>query len=333
MVRLPAGTWPAHSRQALTVWVLGPHAAGTPREERRVAIADLRGMRLDAVAVQDVVTDVMAALADRPAAAAHAFRFARLVPTSDVQAARGPLVSTAPPAQRPRHSPAELALTVQERAARASAPVPPLSLDVSHGEFTGVHTMTLDALVRAGALRVIPGNRIAPEHVQRIGDADVLGPEEVLDARARGARGIDRLTFAATYPSGRYTEPGDVVMCAGPAAMVDDDGFSVVAYPARILRLVPHERFGLTPHHLVHEVLRAPSPTAWRTWPVRVLPPEQVAPVEAVLTGVAALRADLSARLAALDDAASALVEGVTAGGLTLNHPTDPDDVPSKQRG
>ena len=67
----------------------------------------------------------------------------------------------------------------------------------------------------------------------------ILGREELLDPHIAPPRFITLLDFAANYPAGPLTEPGDVVFCTSPrpAAMVDAEGGAVVVFPARILRI------------------------------------------------------------------------------------------------
>ncbi|KGM13569.1 hypothetical protein [Cellulomonas bogoriensis] len=333
MVRLPAGLWPARSRQALGVWVLGPAQATVRAEDRWVALADLTGQRLDPGAVEDVVTDVVAALGDREAARRHAFRFARLVPASSVQAAGGDLVTVAPPARRPRRSPAELAVIIEELATAVTAPVPAVTLDVSQGEHGGVVTTTLGELVRTGAVRTVPGTTIDPDDIVPDGEVRVIGTDEIAGRRRVGERTLDRVSFSVAYPSGRYTEPGDVVFCSGPGAVVDDLGLAVVAQPARVLRVVADQAKGLTPHLLAHAIRSAPSRFAWRSWPVRLVPAGQTAAVDAALRTIVDLHHSLTARADALDDLTAALLDGVSTGGLTLNPIPDRDDLHHGQEG
>ena len=335
ILRLPAGLWPARSRQQLGIWVLGPSQLDVRHDDRWITVADLAATPMDDAAIQDVVTDVVAAMGDRWSVQTHAFRFARLVPASTVQAATGDLVTVAPPAQRPRRSPAEMAAQAQALADRTAEPFPRVTMDVSHGEHGRVRVVTLGELVAAKAVRVIAGNRIDAGDLVTDGSVPVIGTDELLRARRRGERSMDRLAFSAGYPSGRYTEPGDVVFCSTPGvgATVDGEGLSAVVSPARVLRLNPEKRIGLTPALLARAVLSAPPRAGWPTWPVRLVPWGQASPIETVLRKIAVAREDAERRLADLDELTDLLVEGVTSGGLTLNHPTEPDDHQAEQEG
>lgn len=335
ILRLPAGLWPARSRQQLAMWVLAsPRDDGLVRD-RTVAVADITTSAMSEAARQDVVMDVVAAMGGSTAARGHAFRFARLVPTSALVATAGELVSVVAPVARPRQSPVELALEAQRLVAAVSAPVPVVSLDLVHREHGGVRTATVGQLLASKALRVIPGNRIDATDVKRGGAVAVIGPEELLGIRRRSDRGVDRLSFASRYGSGRYTEPGDVVFCTTPGtgALVDREGLSVVLSPARVLRIDPDHARGLTPELLAHALRTGPGTGPWRAWPVRLVPAAQAAALESALHDAEVARDDVRQRLDALDALSHTLVEGVSTGALTLNHPTEPDDARPEQEG
>ncbi|HWS57535.1 MAG TPA: hypothetical protein VN257_03280, partial [Actinotalea sp.] len=84
VVRLPAGLWPAQSRRELAVWVLGPGPSDVRREDHRTALADMTVVPLDAATVEDLLTDLVAALGPGDALRAHAFRFVQLAVTQSV---------------------------------------------------------------------------------------------------------------------------------------------------------------------------------------------------------------------------------------------------------
>jgi len=335
ILRLPAGLWPARSRQQLAMWVLASPHDGGPVRDQSVAVADIATSAMGEAARQDVVMDVVAAMGGSTAVRGHAFRFARLVPTSALVATAGELVSVVAPVARPRQSPVEIALEAQRLAAAVSAPVPGVSLDIVHGEHGGVRTATVGQLVASKAVRVIPGNRIDATDLLPGAPVPVIGPEELLRARRPGDRGVDRLSFASRYGSGRYTEPGDVVFCTTPAtaAQVDVEGLSVVLSPARVLRIDPDRARGLTPELLVHALRTGPGTGPWRAWPVRLVPAAQAAALESALHDAEVARDDARQRLDALDALSRTLVEGVSTGALTLNHPTEPDDHQAEQEG
>lgn len=331
VVKLPAGLWLSRSRQQTAMWVLARPSAPVA-DERWVAVADLSGERLTQDVVESVVDDVVAACGDRSTAYAHAFRFARLTPASTLQAARGDLVRATAPPRRPRGRPADAAALVHHLAEAVSGPLPALPLDVAHGEHTTVRTTTLGELVRTGAVKVVAGNRFAVDHLLADGDVPVFDADDVAAGR-RPARGIDRLTFTNAYPRARYTEPGDVVVTSGAGAVVDDDGFAAVLSPARVLRVRPGREPGLTPYLLASAVRAARPRTPWRAWTVRLAPPGQARNLDDALRAVTASLGVVEDRRRDLHTLAAALTESVTAGGLTLNPPTEHDDAFRRQRG
>jgi hypothetical protein len=85
----------------------------------------------------------------------------------------------------------------------------------------------------------VKGHRLDPQHFLPEGHHKVLGPEEVCGSSPVGARRIDRAVLAAVYDHAAFTEPGDIVFTTSPhfSLMVDHDGFSVVVFPARVLRV------------------------------------------------------------------------------------------------
>jgi len=335
VLRLPDGLWPARSREQLAVWVLGPPSEDGPIRETTTAVADVGPTAMTPAVQQDLVTDVVAATSGAMAAHGHAFRFARLVPTSTLVATAGDLAAVVPPLARPRRSPVELALEAERLAAAVSAPAPRVSVDLAHREHGGARTATIGQLLASRAVRLIPANRIDPSDVRLGGGVPVIGPDEVLGARRRGERGVDRLAFAAGYPSGRYTEPNDVVYCTAPAvgALVDRDGLSIAARPARVLRVDPERARGLTPELLAHAIRTGPGAGPWRSWPVRLVPTGQEAALEAALRQADDARADARERLDALDALTRTLVDGVSTGALTLNNPMERDDAHPGQEG
>jgi hypothetical protein len=335
ILRLPAGLWPARSRQQLAMWVLGPPPEDGPGRDQSVAVADIPMSAMSTAAHQDVVMDVVAAVGGPTAARGHAFRFARLVPMPVLAATAGELVSVVAPVARPRQSPVEIVLEAQRLAAAVSAPAPGVSLDLVRREHGGVRTATLGQLLASQAVRVIPGNRIDAADLLPGAPVPVIGPDELLGARRRSTRGVDRLSFASRYASGRYTEPGDVVFCTTPStgALVDGKGLSVVLYPARVLRIDPEHARGLTPELLAHTLRTGPGVGPWRAWPVRLVPPAQATALESALRDAETAREDARQRLDALDALTRTLVDGVSTGALTLNHPTEPDHHTAEQEG
>jgi hypothetical protein len=341
IVRLPAGLWTARPRQQLAVWVLGPAHKDVAIGDRWITVADLGAAALDDAATEDLVTDIVAAMGNRDAVRGHAFRFAQLARAGAVLASSGDLVGgSRPRARRSQQDPAETAVRVAQliqEANRAESPAR-IQLEVEHRAPGQSRVVTLGELAAAGTVRVIPGNRLDPADVTSSADVPVIAADEVVGTRRVGERTIDRLTFSTRYPSGRYTEPGDLVFCSSPAgvgAIVDVTGFSVVMAPARVLRLNRAKQPGLVPDAVARALIQASPAGGWRTWPVPLVPTDQASALERALAEIFTARANAERRLASLDALASTLTDGVTSGALTLtlNSPTPTDDVPKEQRG
>ena len=97
---------------------------------------------------------------------------------------------------------------------------------------------TAARLVKERRLRIRPGHRIAAEHVVPDGHYPVIGPDELIGAAQFGSRRVRRDVLHTVYEHAEFTEPGDVIVTAVPdfAAHIDEEGLSVVVYPAKVLR-------------------------------------------------------------------------------------------------
>ncbi|RNE66742.1 hypothetical protein [Cryobacterium tepidiphilum] len=328
IVRLPTGLVPRKPQQAQALWVLGAAHSHVDLADRWTMVADLSSIALDEVAIDDLVSDLVASLGDRATVRAHAFRFARLVLTRTLLASRGSLVAGARPSA---HSPiasdhaarADALLSALNAATDASAA---LDLAIEPGPTAATAgAATVDTLLADGSLRYIPGNRIDEADIAEGGtEADgirLIGPAEVLGDLRLGARRIDRLRYAADYPSGRVTEPGDVVFCTAPrpSAVVDEEGTSVVVFPARILRVHRREPRGLVSRVMAADInaLTAADKT-WRRWALRRVPAGQACALNDALSAVSKRRQHALERLLRLDELSGLLMDGVASGGFTV---------------
>jgi hypothetical protein len=194
-------------------------------------------------------------------------------------------------------------------------------------------TTTVGALIAAGGLTKVKGHRIDPGHIRSDGHYNVLGPEEICGASRVGARRVDRAVLAAAYERVAFTEPGDVVYTAAPrlGVIVDHDGTSVVAFPARILRVNPSAERPLAPRVLA-ALLAAARNTARSPSAVRpalriedvVLPdldPLDIERIDALLADIDRRQALLRAQDEALADVCRLTVAGVADGTLTVEDP------------
>ncbi|TDW28940.1 hypothetical protein [Cryobacterium psychrophilum] len=354
IVRLPAGLLTTKPQQAQALWVLGAAHAHVPLADRWTMVADLTATPLTEAVIDDLISDLIATLGDRGTVRAHAFRFARFVLTRTLLASHGSLVAGARTvAATPQTHGAALAVRVDELLAlltpetdaapglsglarlSTSAPGPSghsgsaahtAAGSAAHTAAGSAAPQTIEQLLAAKHLRYIPGNRLDVDDIavggRRTGGIRLIGPAEVLGDTALGHRSIDRLRFAADYPSGRVTEPGDVVFTTvpRPAAIVDREGTSVVLFPARILRINPDDPNGLLSEIVASDITALPHEhRGWQRWPLRQVHHRQRAALADALASVRLEQERAHERLAHLDELTSLLMAGVTAGSLTVS--------------
>jgi len=332
-IRLPEGLMSARPGLSMALWVLGGVDHTVPATERRTVLADLGARELTDDVIDGVLADVTAAMGSSQAVRAHAFRFGHARRTSELLAESAALTAL-PRVHRTRPDASETAARVLELVGNVDEAVAGIEdrvdLRVEYRSPAVEYTRTFGELVDAKDVRVVSGNRIDGADVEPGGTVPVIGVEELSGRCAVGARGIDRLTFTANYPSGRYTEPGDIVFCTGSSfgALVDHEGTSVVQWPARILRITDPAGSGLIPELVARQIrsrfssakppgaIRAGA--AWRQWEVPRVPPDQVAAVTAALEDLRARRTAARGLLDTLEDLTTTLVDGVAHGALTV---------------
>jgi hypothetical protein len=149
----------------------------------------------------------------------------------------------------------------------------------------------------------------------------VFSVPDLLGDVPRPGRSVEVLALESAFPAARRTEPGDVVFCTSPRprAFVDVEGGSVVAYPARVLRVVNAATSGLVPQVLATDINLLPhTARAWRTWPVRRVPRGQVAAVAAALVSLQDEETRARDRAVRIATLTQLVLQGVTARALTL---------------
>lgn len=332
-VRLPKGLVSDRSRQALAMWVLGPETRGVPVQDRLVSTADLGDVELSPDVVDTLVTDVVASL-DARLGTAHAFRFARLSPTAAVLARRGPLVVTgfrAAPTTRGTAAGVFELRSLADAAGLSSR----LTIEPAQGS-RSMPSSPLGDLVADGSVRLLPGARLDPAEMAP-GTVRVIQARDVLEHDLSAAVRVDALDLEGQHARVRRTEPGDVVVVTAPrpSAVVDRDGLSVVAYPARVLRC--HGEWA-NPHLVARAINDLPERArSWRGW---LVPRAGSADDRDVDAAVAALEVEVAAlrrRLAATEALAGALVraagDGVHASlNIAENHKIS-ENMHERERG
>src|SRR5699024_3924814 len=91
-VVLPAGLVPAGSRERLALWVLGDAHPDVPIGQRWVVVVDVAAVlmlagHLETAVLEDLLTDLVAAMGTATEVSAHAFAYARFTLTSRILAA------------------------------------------------------------------------------------------------------------------------------------------------------------------------------------------------------------------------------------------------------
>lgn len=326
VVRLPQGLMPQASRRAVALWVLGPAAPHIPIDRRWTVLADLSNTRLTEAVVSNLVSDVAGAMGDEATVRAHAFRFGTRTPTSALIAGQGALLGRVAHAPRRTDDGADLAVRINGLIASLEpTPLASLRTEVRAGASypSGDRaTFTLGDAVRRKHCRILPGNRMDPADLNASSGAAVIGSAELLAQLPLDQRRVDRLTFGASYPAGRYTDPGDIVFCTSPrvSAMVDAHGGSVVVAPARVLRIDTSNPGGLLPHLLAADIRSVdPGAKRWTLWGLRRAATDQYEVLNGALADIERERLAARQRLAHLDALAATIAEGVTANTITIS--------------
>lgn len=196
-----------------------------------------------------------------------------------------------------------------------------------------VRRTTVRRLLKERRLRRRPGHRIAAEHLTTESHYAVLTPDEILGTARLGSRRIDRGLLLTAYEHAQFTEPGDIVVTANPrfGAYVDIEGLSVVAAPARILRVRPDADPPVRPRVLAALLRAAASECARTSGAVRAswriedllipdLARDEAERFDAVLAEIEHHAALLREQSAALDDLARTTAAGIADGTLTIQY-------------
>ena len=326
IVRLQPGLLRAKPREPQALWVLGPSFADVPIAERWTSVADLSTTPLTLDVSQDLISDVVASMGDRSTIRAHSFRFTRLVQTRVLLAGKGSLVNGLPARSSTAAGSAESALRVEELVRLLSAGTSASALPGVQPAVPGNGPLpaSIQELLTAGNLKYVKGIRIVETDFNRQTGSRIFGREELMDPHDAKPRFITLVHFAAKYPAGRLTEPGDVVFCTSPrpAAMVDAEGGAVVVFPARILRIDRGDPGGLVPEVVAADISGRPAAgKTWRNWRLRRAPEVHRQPLANALGRLQHEQAEARQRLKRLEEFATLITDGVAGGSLTLTDP------------
>ena len=306
VVKLPAGCRPAHPREALAMWLVAERDE-LPFEHHRTFVADLTGVALTAELIGDLARDLAVAALDAAVQQHRSWRVLRPVLTRHLLARGGSLVAvSAVPARR-----AAADFSADELPAMAAqlglAGFPALS----RGPGTGRREVSAQAGIADGWLRLVSGSRLP---LAELGDGD-LAVWTVAEGRLDRSVGVDRLT-ALAHRRAWLTRPGDVIIGPGPSAVVDAHGGSLVAAPARALRLTA--KAPVTAGQLSRAVAAAPRGTKPPQWRLTALDAAQRDALSAASDKIGQRRAELDAQLDALNTFEDALLDACETTTITL---------------
>ncbi|MFI0445124.1 hypothetical protein [Actinomadura sp. 6N118] len=349
-IRLPGGLIPYRPGYEVALWVLSKNT--TEGERGRVLLADVSQRPLSPALIDALTTDVLAWRNADFATEAHgrvhtvATPIQALLtdPTRDAPRQLPPLV--------PRYLPTmdEVVLQTPERVARAldlervlweSRPdAPKLNAGLAAAArprppaTRTVGDLTIGARARTSSLAFRSGTRIARADIRTVvflasaTSYPLIGPPEITEDSSLGSRRIDRLTFEQKHPNAKRSLPGDVIMTTvpRPAAIVDHEGYSVIEFPARVLRITEAGRRHFTPRvlaALLNLSARAEGSLRPVLRPVELrlplLPTPDLERFDRLLAELEDRKALARREIAALDELRALASSGLTDGTLTLN--------------
>ncbi|MFK4146863.1 hypothetical protein [Streptomyces sp. NPDC004065] len=346
-ISLPDGAYAYRPGYRTAVWIL----ARVPEEQRTglVLLSDYSAQPLTAPVLDTLAEDIAIWRASGwTPDPRHEPRHAAVVRGTDLDDAPGAALTPQHRTLASRHTRtvverpvviAELAQHLSELQERARTGELRLTARAElRPESRPLRRTTVGRLLRARRLRRRPGHRFAPEHLTPEGHYPVLTPEEILGAARVGSRRIDRGILLTAYEHAQFTEPGDLVVTTHPhfGVYVDTAGLSLVAAPARILRVHPDADPPVRPRVLAALLRAAAAEHARTSGAVRasrriedlVVPDLSRAEAdlyETVLAGIEERAALLREQTAALDDLTRVMAAGLADGTLTLQPLPHPD--------
>ncbi|MDQ1248143.1 MAG: hypothetical protein QG597_2515 [Actinomycetota bacterium] len=343
ILSLPGGAVPRRPGYRTAVWTLtrDPHA----RTRGHVLLADLSAQPLTDQVCARAAEDVVLWRAEGLRPDGHDPRYGDIALTADL--VTGPDSALTPSGPSDAQI---LARPVTDRPALIAEAEGLLERGAAearkHDDHTGpLHALvvrrtgrrpawtTIGAMIMDGRIRKVRGHRIDPADLDAVGHHRILEPVVICGQEHVVPRWIDRTVLAVRYDCVRLTEPGDVVYTTVPrlGILVDHDGFSVVAFPAHILRATAEDARPLPPRVLAALIVgarnTARSPAAVRPakriedYVVPDLDADDAARFDALLAEIDRRRALLRAQDDALHDIRQLTVAGLADGTLTIDHP------------
>ncbi|MGG5171406.1 hypothetical protein ACQR35_04370 [Pseudarthrobacter sp. J1738] len=347
IVRLPQGLLRTKPREHQALWVLGPSFEDVAIADKWTVVADLSTATLTRDVIQDLISDVVAAMDSAVSVRRHSFRFARLVRTSALLASHDSLVASSgkrraagqTAARAKPESAAALAVRVTDLIQNLSTQ-DSASVSVSGISTTPVsksaagkakNSLTIQDLISAGTLSYRQGNRISTESLEPGTGPRVIRVTDLTGPKSREPLRLDLLTLSAAHPGVRLTDPGDVVFSTTPrpAAIVDRQGGSVVAFPARSLSINGADPGGVHAEVLAAEInALPPGDKAWRHWIIPQISDADRNPLSEALNLLRKEQDSARRRLGQLEELTTLITDGVASGKITLTTHDSPTEGP-----
>lgn len=342
IVALPGGQVPFRPGYQTALWVLRREEPSPWRG--LVLLADISDRALTDRVVETLIWDIATWRRNGHRPEGHLRAYASQVRISDLVGFRRPLMVRRPIGVREALADARVTITeatdVEVALDRLAESRPRVRSGLAvREEPLRVTTQSINTLVRSKHLTLLRGARTAVDDIIADGQHRVLGAAELTGDTPIGVRRIDRGVLVSRYPRAQLTEPGDVVITLTPhlRAYHDEEGFSLVEFPARVLRILPDGRDRFTPRVLVALLRGVPvkrPPGAVRAaarvadLQLPLLPPADVARLDAMLAAVDARRNLARRELELLDHLNGLAVSGLTDGKLTITDVLPPAGPP-----
>ncbi|MBI1758927.1 MAG: hypothetical protein HYR62_06845 [Actinobacteria bacterium] len=341
VIHLPGGLVPFRPGYQTAVWVLR-HEPQSPWQGR-VLLADVAHLPLTAALADTLIWDVITWRRDGHHPQDHLRAHAAQVAVAALLRPQVPLTTRRPVGPRdiaadPRPAVArvaELEAELNQLASTGGDQAPLRSGLATRDDPTGRVSQSVGTLITNGRLIVRKGNRIDPAHLAPDGQHPLLGAPELTGGVPVGSRRIDRAVLATTYPRVEFTEPGDVVVTLTPRLGVhlDRDGFAVVEFPARVLRVPAGATEHLRPRVLTALLSSLGGATGrasgavrsshrLEALPIPELPAGEVARLDALLAEIDERRDAVRRQLALLDELDRIATTGLAVGRLTITPDT-----------
>lgn len=318
-VRLPRGLLSEGGGEHLALWLMGPGDPG------HLWAGDLSGIGFGESTRQQLLDDVVAA-----ARASHhgrrAFALLHRTDTTRLLARSLPLTAldvspTDPFPVSAADDAARMADLLRELAAPMTDPFGDVRPQATGSGSAG--SSTLGDLARNRLIQVLPGHRFEPlpPGQLRMWTADAVA--------SRRPDAVDLMTLTARHPDVALTRPGDVVFTSAgsPHAVVDAEGGSAVAEPARVLRISPTASLSARAMaSAINALAPTPGKGRWRSWTVPVVTGSR-SDAEEALARVDSWEDQIRTRLDLLDELRRLATRSVTSGAVSfVDTPANPRD-------